>query len=82
MNTIKTFIPADNVESFKKFADKTKKNVEGFSFVIGEPYMKVFYHPVIDEYGTRGYVTKAFHEICDLTINMPEENGWKLCHTR
>lgn len=81
MNTIKTFIPADNVESFKKFADKTKKNVEGFSFVIGEPYMKVFYHPVIDEYGTRGHVTKAFHEICDLTINMPEENGWKLVCT-
>lgn len=43
--------------------------------------MKVFYHPVIDEYGTRGHVTKAFHEICDLTINMPEENGWKLVCT-
>ena len=81
MNTIKTFIPADKVESFKKFANKTKKNVEGFSFVIGEPYMKVFYHPVINEDGMRGKCVKAFHEICDLTINMPEENGWKLVCT-
>lgn len=81
MNTIKTFIPADNVESFKKFANKTKKNVEGFSFVIGKPYMKVFYHPVIDENGMRGKDIKAFHEICDLTVNMPEENGWKLVCT-
>ena len=81
MNTIKTFIPADNVESFKKFANKTKKNVEGFSFVIGKPYMKVFYHPVINENGMRGKCIKAFHEICDLTVNMPEENGWKLVCT-
>lgn len=81
MNTIKTFIPADNVESFKKFANKTKKNVEVFSFVIGKPYMKVFYHPVINENGMRGKCIKAFHEICDLTVNMPEENGWKLVCT-
>ncbi len=78
MNTIKTFIPADNVESFKKFANKTKKNVVGFSFVIGKPYMKVFYHHVINENGMRGKDIKAFHEICDLTVNMPEENGWRL----
>lgn len=81
MNTIKTFIPADNVENFKKFANKTKKNVEGFSFVVGIPYMKVFYHPVIDENGIIGKNVKVFHEICDLTINMPEENGWKLVCT-
>lgn len=81
MNTIRTFIPSESVASFKKFANKTQKNVEGFSYTISEPYMKVFYHPVIDENGTRGLVTKAFHEICDLTINMPEENGWKLVCT-
>ena len=81
MNTIRTFIPSNSVASFKKFANKTKKNVEGFSYTIGEPYMKVFYHPVIDENGIRGHVTKAFHEICDLTINMPEENNWKLVCT-
>lgn len=81
MNIIKTFIPAENVESFKKFANKTKKNVEGFSFMIGKSYMKVFYHPVIDENGMRGKYVKAFHEICDLTVNMPEENGWKLVCT-
>lgn len=81
MNTIKTFIPAENVESFKKFANKTKKNVEGFSFMIGKSYMKVFRHPVIDENGMGGKCEKAFHEICDLTVNMPEENGWKLVCT-
>ena len=81
MNTIRTFIPSESVASFKKFANKTKKNVEDFSFVIGKPYMKLFYHPVIDENGARGLVTKAFHEVCDLTINMPEENGWKLVCT-
>ena len=51
MNTIRTFIPSDSVASFKKFANKTKKNVEGFSYTIGEPYMKVFLHPVIEEDG-------------------------------
>lgn len=81
MNTIKTFIPADNVESFKKFANKTQKNVEGFSYTISEPYMKVFYHPVIGKNGMRSKDVKAFYEICDLKVNMPEENGWKLVCT-
>ena len=81
MNIIKTFIPAENVESFKKFANKTKKNVEGFSFIIGKSYMKVFYHPVIENDGMAGHCVKAFHEVCDLTVNMPEENGWKLVCT-
>lgn len=81
MNTIKTFIPADNVESFKKFANKTQKNVEGFSYTISEPYMKVFYHPVIGKNGMRSKDVKAFYEICDLEVNMPEENGWKLVCT-
>lgn len=81
MNTIRTFIPSDSVASFKKFANKTKKNVEGFSYAIGEPYMKVFLHPVIEEDGMRGRAVKAFHEVCDLTINMPEENNWKLVCT-
>lgn len=81
MNTIRTFIPSDSVASFKKFANKTKKNVEGFSYTIGEPYMKVFLHPVIEKDGMRGRAVKAFHEVCDLTINMPEENNWKLVCT-
>ena len=81
MNTIRTFIPSESVPSFKKFANKTQKNVEGFSYTISEPYMKVFYHPVIGENGMRSKDVKAFHEICDLTINMPEENGWKLVCT-
>lgn len=28
MNTIKTFIPSESVDAFKKFADKTRKNVK------------------------------------------------------
>ena len=54
MNTIRTFIPSDSVASFKKFANKTQKNVLGFSYTISEPYMKVFLHPVIkDVWNTR-----------------------------
>ena len=81
MNTIRTFIPSDSVASFKKFANKTQKNVEGFSYTISEPYMKVFSHPVIKENGIRGNAMKVFHEVCDLEVNMPEENGWKLVCT-
>lgn len=81
MNTIKTFIPSESVASFKKFANKTKKNVEGFSYTIGEPYMKVFLHPVIEGNGMRGNAVKVFHEVCDLIVDMPEENGWKLVCT-
>lgn len=81
MNTIKTFIPSESVASFKKFANKTKKNVEGFSYTIGEPYMKVFLHPVIEGNGMRGNAVKVFHEVCDLVVDMPEENGWKLVCT-
>lgn len=58
MNTIRTFIPSDSVASFKKFANKTKKNVEGFSYTIGEPYMKVFLHPVIEKMVCLGRDTK------------------------
>ena len=81
METINTFIPSESVAAFKKFADKTQKNVEGFSYSIGEPFQKLFYHPVIEEYGTYGHRTKAFHEVCDLTINMPDESDWRLIAT-
>ena len=59
-------------------AEKTAKNVQGFSYTMGKPYMKLFYHRVIEEDGMAGHRVKAFHEVCDLTINIPEENGWKL----
>ena len=81
MNTIKTFIPSESVDSFKKFADKTQKNVKDFTYSLGKPYQKLFYHPVIEEDGTAGHLTKVFHEVCDLTINIPEQSGWKLLAT-
>lgn len=81
MNTIKTFIPSDLVETFEKFASKAKKNVEDFSYEISKPYEKLFYHPVIQENGMAGHRTKAFHEVCDLTINMPDESDWRLVAT-
>lgn len=81
MNTIKTFIPSESVEAFKKFADKTQKNVKDFTYSLGKPYQKLFYHPVIEEDGTAGHLTKVFHEVCDLTINIPEQSGWKLLAT-
>lgn len=81
MNTIITFLPYEEVESFKKFAEKTKKNVEGFDYIIGKPYEKVFYHPVINDDGSRGKDIKAFYTVCDLTVNMPEEKDWRLVAT-
>lgn len=81
MNTIKTFIPSESVDSFKKFADKTQKNVKDFTYSLGKPYQKLFYHPVIEEDGTAGHLTKVFHEVCDLTVNIPEQSGWKLLAT-
>lgn len=81
MNTIKTFIPSESVDSFKKFADKTQKNVKDFTYSLGKPYQKLFYHPVIEEDGTAVHLTKVFHEVCDLTINIPEQSGWKLLAT-
>lgn len=72
MNTLKTFIPLESVDSFKKFADKTQKNVEGFAYSIGKPYQKLFYHSVIEENGTSGHRIKVFHEVCDLTVYIPE----------
>ena len=81
MNTLKTFIPLEAVDSFKKFADKTKKNVDGFTYSIGKPYQKLFYHPVVEEDGTVGHPIKVFHEVCDLIVNIPEESGWRLLAT-
>ena len=81
MRTINTFIPSDLVDSLKKFADKTQKNVEGFTYSVGKPYEKLFRHPVINENGMAGHCIKAFHEVCDLVINMPEESDWRLLAT-
>lgn len=81
METIKTFIPSESVVSFEKFAKKTQKNVEGFTYSVGKPYEKLFRHPVINENGMAGYCIKAFHEVCDLVINMPEESDWRLLAT-
>ena len=79
MNTIKIFIPIDSLESFKKFAGKTKKNVEGFNVELGKPYQKLFRHVVKTEYQFQE--EKRFHEVCDCTITMPDESNWKLLAT-
>lgn len=81
MRTINTFIPSDLVGSLKKFADKTQKNVEGFTYSVGKPYEKLFYHPVINKEGIGGQRIEVFHEVCDLTIDIPEQSGWRLLAT-
>lgn len=81
MRTINTFIPSDLVDSLKKCADKTQKNVEGFAYSVGKPYQKLFQHPVINENGISGGVSKVFHEVCDLIVNMPDESDWRLIAT-
>ena len=81
MRTINTFIPSESVVDFEKFAKATQKNVEGFTYSVGKPYEKLFRHPVINENGMAGHCIKAFHEVCDLVINMPEESDWRLLAT-
>lgn len=81
METIKTFIPSESVDAFKKFADKTRKNVKDFAYSLGKPYEKLFYHPVINEEGIGGQRIEVFHEVCDLTIDIPEQSGWRLLAT-
>lgn len=81
MNTIKTFIPSYAVDSFEKFAKKTKKNVPEFDYKIGKPYQKLFRHAVINENGMAGKCQKIFHEVCDLEIYEPEESKWRLIAT-
>lgn len=81
MNTIKTFIPSESVEAFKKFADKTQKNVKGFAYTLGKPYEKLFQHHIIGENGMSGGVSRVFHEVCNLVINMPDESDWRLIAT-
>lgn len=81
MSTIKTFLPAEEVDSFKKFANKTKKNVEGFDYTIGKPYEKVFRHSVINDDGSRGKDIKAFHTVCKLDVTIPDEKDWRLVST-
>lgn len=81
MRTINTFIPSGLVDSLKKFAYKTQKNVEGFTYSVGKPYQKLFQHHIINEYGASGGVSRVFHEVCDLTVNMPDESDWRLVAT-
>nr|DAJ08283.1 MAG TPA: hypothetical protein [Caudoviricetes sp.] len=81
METIKTFIPSESVDAFKKFADKTRKNVKDFAYSLGKPYEKLFYHPVINKEGIGGQRIEVFHEVCDLTIDIPEQSGWRLLAT-
>lgn len=66
MNTIKTFIPSESVDAFKKFAEKTKRNVEGFDYTISNPRKKLFRHAVVEDCQT--IIGKYWHDICDLTI--------------
>ena len=79
MNTIKTFIPSELVDAFKKFAEKTKRNVEGFDYSISNPRKKLFRHAEVEDYQT--IIGKYWHDICDLTINMPDESNWRLMAT-
>ena len=76
MTTLNIFLPSDEVASFKKFADKTAKNVEGFAYSLGKPYEKVFIHHTINPDGMRGADVKKFHEVCELSITIPEEKDW------
>lgn len=63
MRTINTFIPSDLVDSLKKFADKTQKNVEGFAYSVGKPYPSF----VVDKVAVL-YVTRLMYDVYHVAL--------------
>lgn len=78
MQTQHTYIPVESLNSFVKFADKTKSNVDGFNYDLVGPKNVLFHHPVIDEDGHHCGLQKVFHEVYELNITYPEKSDWKL----
>lgn len=75
-NTISFYIPEERMKSFTKVCNTVAKNVEGFSFTIDNPIRKVFTNHIIIE-GISKFI-KEFHNVCDVTVVMPNVNDWRL----
>lgn len=78
MNTLTFILPQAEVESFSKFCNKIQKNVPEFRYSIGAEYEKVFLHPVREMDGTYGGLEKQWHKIRNVTVEIPEDSGWRL----
>lgn len=76
MRTIEIKIPKLTIESFRKLADKCKKNVPDFDYSVGKEGTERFQHITLHDNGySRSY---AMHPIFPVTIQFPEDNDWEL----
>lgn len=76
MRTIEIKIPKLTIESFRKLADKCKKNIPNFDYSIGKERTERFQHITLHDNGySRSY---AMHPIFPVTIQFPEDNDWEL----
>lgn len=79
MRTINIRIPESMTAKLRKFADKTAKNVPGFKVEISQPYDRIYKH-ITKQYGVVR-LTPMWHRVCDVTIDMPDDNNWRLLAT-
>lgn len=76
MRTIEIKIPKLTIESFRKLADKCKKNVPNFDYSVGKEREERFQHITLHDKGySRSF---AMHPIFPVTIQFPEDNDWEL----
>ena len=75
MNIINLTIPAHLTDDFLKLVGRASKNIAGLQWTVGETYKQTFRH-YFD-----GHIEKWQHEVKDVTLEMPEANGWTLLAT-
>lgn len=80
MKTLNIVVPVVEKTSFETFTNKIKKNVPELTVTFGSNYDKLFYHSVVDD-GFTCNPEKIWHEVCDVTIQLPEINDWILLAT-
>lgn len=72
MRKIESYIPSWNIEAFEKFLRKTKRNIPELDYSIGKAVDMVFRHY------SDGRFIKQWHNVCPVTIEIPDENNWRL----
>ena len=72
-------IPTFKCAEFRKTLEKASKRIEGIDWTIGESYQKVFQHYMEDGENS-GWINMT-HDVCDVTLTLPDSNGWDLLAT-
>lgn len=67
------YLPVFQLDAFKKFIRKYQKNVDGVSCELSKEKEIVIRHATDD-----GQPIKMLHKVVEVTMNLPEENNWKL----